>query len=70
MSADSEQMSSPIEAAGRKSPVSLYNPHIATLQADADQNLRPGRLHKLHPPQRPTIASCGEGAEETMKGRA
>ncbi len=34
-----------IMVAGRKSPVSLYNPHIATMEADPDESLQPGRRH-------------------------
>jgi len=55
-----------IMIAGRKSPVSLYNPHIATMEADPtkayNQTTRPGfiRLNAL------AAEGGGEGATEEM----
>jgi len=37
--------------AGRKSKFSLYRADVATMEADPDQGLRPGRRHRLHPSQ-------------------
>jgi argininosuccinate synthase len=50
-----------IMVAGRKSPVSLYNPHIATKEADPIKAKNQDDATAFHPAQRAAVESGGEG---------
>jgi len=61
-----------IMVAGRKSPVSLYNPHIATMEADPTKAYT-RTTHRLHPAECAAPESRSQGAEEEISravGRA
>ena len=55
-----------IMVAGRKSPVSLYNPRHRHDGSGPDEGLQPGRRHRFHPAERPAVEGGRESAEEEV----
>ena len=53
-----------IMVAGRKSPVSLYNPHIATMEADPTKAYNQDECDGIHPVERIAAEGSGAGAPE------